>query len=74
MLPLEEVYSVGHSTEHGYNLVYCRHSTECNFVLSRHSTEKGYYPKDFGSVHGEDLAYVFGMPLGTVHKYISTVT
>jgi hypothetical protein len=49
--------------------VYGRHSTECNLVLSRHSTEKGYYPKDFGSVHGEDLAYVFGMPLGTVHQY-----
>jgi neuroligin len=34
-----------------------------------HSTENGYYPQQFGSIHGEDLAYIFGMPLvgGTYH-------
>ena len=34
-----------------------------------HSTENGYYPGQFGSIHGEDLAYIFGMPLvgGTYH-------
>jgi hypothetical protein len=44
----------------------------------RHTTEKGYYPKDFGAIHGEDLAYVFGMPLGNVShicifKYLTRI-
>ena len=34
-----------------------------------HVTEHGYYPPGWGSVHGEDLAYILGMPLvgGTYH-------
>ena len=32
--------------------------------LFNHTTENGYYTPEFGSVHGEDLAYVLGMPLG----------
>ena len=35
----------------------------------QHVTENGYYQPQFGSVHGEDLAYILGMPLvgGTYH-------
>jgi hypothetical protein len=40
----------------------------------RHTTEKGYYPKDFGAIHGEDLAYVFGMPLGNVSVSLNILT
>ena len=37
--------------------------------IFQHVTENGFYPKQFGSVHGEDLAYILGMPLvgGTYH-------
>ena len=37
--------------------------------IFKHVTENGFYPNQFGSIHGEDLAYVLGMPLvgGTYH-------
>lgn len=37
--------------------------------IFEHVTQNGYFPQQFGSVHGEDLAYIFGMPLvgGTYH-------
>lgn len=37
--------------------------------IFQHITQHGYYPPQFGSVHGEDLAYILGMPLvgGTYH-------
>ena len=33
------------------------------------TTAQGFYPSMFGSVHGEDIAYLLGMPLvgGTYH-------
>ena len=37
--------------------------------IFKHTTRHGFYPEQFGSVNGEDLAYIFGMPLvgGTYH-------
>ena len=37
--------------------------------IFKHVTENGFYPSQYGSVHGEDLAYILGMPLvgGTYH-------
>ncbi|XP_057369903.1 neuroligin-4, X-linked-like isoform X2 [Daphnia carinata] len=39
------------------------------FYVFTHQTTNGDYPQDWGSIHGEELAYVFGMPLvgGTNH-------
>ena len=37
--------------------------------IFQHTTRHGFYPEQVGSVNGEDLAYIFGMPLvgGTYH-------
>ena len=37
--------------------------------IFKHVTQHGYYPPHLGTVHGEDLAYILGMPLvgGTYH-------
>ncbi|XP_040580708.1 neuroligin-1 [Lepeophtheirus salmonis] len=51
------------------------HRSNSYFYVFEHQTTHGYYSQVFGSIHGEEIAYGFGMPLsGGMHHLVHNYT